>query len=76
MTQKGTHTWDLIVQYHRCPKCSRIFESREDYQYRLGRYEKDLECPNCHYMYTLTKEKRPSFGPLIGEPQPKEIEWG
>lgn len=75
MPQKGNHTWDLIVQYHRCPKCGLIIESRNDYEYRLGKYEKDLECPRCKHLFTETKQRKPSFGPLIGEPQPKEVDW-
>jgi|EndMetStandDraft_5_1072996.scaffolds.fasta_scaffold109861_2 uncharacterized C2H2 Zn-finger protein len=75
MTQKGTHTWDLIVQYHRCPKCGYIFESREDYQNRLGLYQKDLQCPRCNNIYTITKDRKPTFGPLTGEPQPIEVDW-
>jgi len=58
--QKGSHTWEIILYYHRCPKCGFIFESREDYQYRLGLYQKDLECPKCHHQYTVTKNA--SFG--------------
>jgi rubredoxin len=74
--QKGEHTWDMIIQYHRCPKCGHIIESREDFEYRLGGiYQKDLECPNCKNLFTLTKPRKPSFGPLIGDPQPTEMEW-
>lgn len=75
MTQKGEHTWDLIVHYHRCPKCGNIIESREDYQYRLGVYYKDLECNRCHEQFTTTKKVKPTFGPLIGEAQSIEVTW-
>lgn len=75
MTQKGTHTWDLYVAYHRCPHCGYIMESRENFKYRLRKYTKDLECPRCHYLFTLIKPSSPSLGPLIGEAQPPEFDW-
>lgn len=64
--KKGSHTWDLHVHYYKCPKCGVILENREDYQYRLGKYEKDLECPQCHHQFTVRKRARPTFGPLFG----------
>lgn len=75
MRQKGTHTFDIFLTYHRCPKCGYIFESREDYQYRMGKYEKDLTCPNCGHFYTLTREGRPSIGPFFGEAPKPEFDW-
>ena len=66
MTQKGLHTWDIIHQYHRCPNCGYIIESRDDYKYLLGKYEKDLECDRCHHQFTLTKHAKPVLGPLLG----------
>lgn len=60
----STHNWDIVIQYHRCPKCGYIIESREDYIYRMGKYVKDLECSRCHHHFTLTKTSRPTFGPL------------
>ena len=75
MTQKGDHTWDLNLRYHRCPKCGFIIESREGFEYRFSKWEKDLECPRCHHRFTDTLQRKPGFGPLIGEPQPVEIDW-
>lgn len=75
MTQKGIHTWDLIVHYHRCPKCGYIIESRKDYLYYQGEYQKQLECGRCHESFSVIKKSKPSFGPLIGEPEPIEMEW-
>lgn len=75
MTQKGTHTWDLNLSYHRCPKCGVIFENREAYEYRFGIYQKELQCPRCQYIYTITKERKPAFGPLTGDPNPSEVDW-
>jgi uncharacterized C2H2 Zn-finger protein len=75
MSQRGTHTWDLVIEYIRCPECGFIIENREKYQYRLGKYQKDLECPRCHHRFTITKNVKPKFGPLIGEAQPVEMDW-
>ncbi len=75
MTQKGTHTWDLILQYHRCPKCGYIIESREDYLYRLGKYVKDVECSQCHEQFSLIKPVKPHFGPLLGDDEVVEWDW-
>lgn len=75
MREKGTHTWDLYLTYHRCPNCGFIFESREDYVYRMGKYQKDLICPRCHHSYTLTKGQRPLIGPVFGEPPKPEFDW-
>lgn len=75
MTQKGTHTWDLIIHYHRCPQCGLIIESRDDYRYRLGQWIKDMTCGRCGNEFRLTKNSKPTFGPLIGTPQPPEVDW-
>jgi PHP family Zn ribbon phosphoesterase len=75
MTQKGPHTWDLYLHYHRCPKCGNIIESREDYENRFGKYVKDLTCSRCHHRFTLEKTVKPTFGPFTGDPQPAEFEW-
>lgn len=75
MSQKGAHTWDMVIDYHRCPVCGWILENRENYQYRLGHYQKDLECDKCHHFFTVTKVTHPRFGPLIGDSQPVEVDW-
>lgn len=75
MTQKGPHTWDIIIQYHQCPKCGYINESREDYEYRLGKYQKDIRCERCGNNFTLTKRARPSMGPFFGEGDHAEVDW-
>lgn len=76
MTQKGTHTWDLILHYHSCPECGKILESRQDYIYRNGTYQKKIICDRCGHSFTVTKPTHPTFGPLIGEPQHPEMDWG
>lgn len=75
MTQKGEHTWDLFIEYHRCPECGNIIESREGYTYRLGARYKDVVCSRCNHQFTVKKEEILTFGPLIGDPQPPEVDW-
>jgi len=75
MPQKGEHTWDLIIHYHRCPECGFIIESRSDYIYSSGESIKDLECDRCHHSFQAKKEIPPSFAPLMGDPQPVEMDW-
>lgn len=75
MTQKGEHTWDIVIRYHRCPKCGYIMENREDYHYRLGKYQKDLVCNRCGTAFTETKKARHTFGPLFGEGDHPEFTW-
>lgn len=75
MTQRGPHTWDLVIQYHKCPSCGYIMESREGYRYRLGEYLKDLECPRCHKAFTIKKNIEITVGPIFGEGKPCEMEW-
>lgn len=75
MTRKGPHTWDLVLQYHRCPKCGYIIESREGFRHRLGSWMKEVQCDRCKHSFELKKDRKPSFGPLIGDPQPIEMDW-
>ncbi len=76
MGLQGEHTWDIVIQYHRCPECGWIIESREGYAYVLGQYQKQVDCDRCHHRFTMILPLQPSFGPLIGNPQPIETEWG
>lgn len=75
MTQRGTHTWDLVLDYHRCPKCGNIVESRDKYQYQAGKYQKEIECDRCHHLFIAVKPTKLTFGPLIGDPEPPEMDW-
>jgi uncharacterized C2H2 Zn-finger protein len=75
MSQRGRHTWDILIMYHRCPKCGFVFENREAYQYVLGKYLKQLRCPRCGKEYTLEENRRAAIGPLFGEAPPPEVEW-
>jgi uncharacterized C2H2 Zn-finger protein len=65
--QHGNHTWDIIIDYFRCPKCGYIIESREKYEYRLGLYQKELICNRCDQHFTVTKQMKNTFGPLLGD---------
>ena len=64
-----------LVHYHRCPECGYIMESRRDYDNRFGKYMKDLICRRCHHQFTLMRNEKKTFGPLIGTPQPVEFDW-
>ena len=63
--EKGSHTWDIFLYYHACPKCGKVFENRENYEYCLGKYQKELECCRCRYRFTETKMTRHTFGSLF-----------
>lgn len=73
--QKGTHTWDLYVHYHSCPECGAIIESRDDYEYQLGKYIKHLDCHRCGHSFTETKPSGKQIGPIFGEPPKPEFDW-
>ena len=75
MTQKGSHTWDLVLRYHLCPKCKRIIESRKDYTYSSGKYVKDLNCTHCGHEFTLIQTRKSQSFPLFGSEQPIEWDW-
>ncbi|MCB1111717.1 MAG: hypothetical protein H7A37_05945 [Chlamydiales bacterium] len=76
MREKGTHTWDLVIQYHRCPECDYVFDNRQQYRYQLGHYIKDVECPRCHHEFRLEKNRKPVVGPFFGNGAPPEMDWG
>lgn len=76
MSRKGSHTWEMFLFYHRCPECGYVFESRKPFEEIMGKMEKKEHCPRCLKSFKIFKEREPSFGPLIGDPQPVETEWG
>lgn len=59
LREKGSHTWDLVVRYHRCPQCGVIIESRTDYVYQLGHYVKQVDCQRCGHKFTDTRRVKP-----------------
>ena len=70
-----THTWEIYVRYHLCPKCSQIIESREDYHYRLGEQVKTMTCPHCYHTWTEKKKTEEPLGPIFGKPPKPEFFW-
>ena len=64
---RATHTYKVVQQYHRCQDCGHIFESRQDFQYCMGEYVKQLECPCCKHSFQEVKGARKALGPLLGE---------
>lgn len=75
MTQKGEHTWDLVVDYHRCPKCGFINESRVEYQRGKDSLTKDITCGRCGEKFTVSKKITKKFGPIFGNATPPEFTW-
>ncbi len=64
--REGCHTWDLTIDYHRCPKCHSIKENRKRYERRHGKWQVEVACSKCDHIYTVTKNERQTFGPLTG----------
>lgn len=75
MTQKGEHTWDLVIDYRRCPTCGFIIEDRQIFHYEMGVWIKEVFCQRCRKEFSIIDNQRPTFGPLIGRPEPPEITW-
>jgi len=64
MGQKGSHTWTIVVDYHRCPECGCINESRKEFRYELGKYLKEVSCDRCQTEFEVDKPYKPTFGPI------------
>jgi uncharacterized C2H2 Zn-finger protein len=75
MEKIGDHTWKLYIHYEKCPACGYIYESRQDYTYRMGKWVVELICPQCGKEYSLEKIST-RLGPIFGEGSKPEIEWG
>lgn len=43
----GDHTWEIIIEYLRCPHCGLIIENRD--------LNKTVECPRCKNHFTLSE---------------------
>lgn len=75
MTQKGEHTWDLVIDYQRCPNCGFINEDRQSFHYRMGSWVKEIICGKCAHEFTVQDVRKLTLGPLLGMPQPPEVTW-
>ena len=77
MPQKGTHTLDLVVMYHRCPKCDFIFESRKPFHVENGKYLKEETCPRCQHIFEDQVKPDSPLGALLhlGAPTKPEFTW-
>lgn len=71
MTQRGSHTWDIIIDYHLCPKCQCIVEDRQNYILNSGQYVKEVKCPSCAHPFSVTKAKKSSWALFSGS----DTEW-
>jgi hypothetical protein len=63
--KNGTHTYDIVIDYHKCEKCGNIIESRKGYVYQLGKYIKEVQCDRCSHTMTLERPHPVSFAPLF-----------
>lgn len=75
MTQKGNHTWDIILDYHLCPNCKRIVENRQDYMLSSGQYVKEIKCPYCDHQFSCFKEKKARWSLFSGSDDAPEWDW-
>ncbi len=75
MTQKGTHTWDIVISYHRCPECGYIFENRDNWQAMKKISQKNLQCPRCKKEFIDKKPLRNNSLPFFGEPEKADFDW-
>lgn len=64
VTSHGPHTWPIVHDYHKCPNCGIIAESRIPYEYRLGEYQKEVHCGKCKKDFTVARHVKPALGPL------------
>lgn len=57
MIKKGNHTWDIIIDYVKCPHCHYITENRQSYVKRGKEYVKECMCPRCKQSFTVKRQK-------------------
>lgn len=75
MTQRGSHTWDMVIDYHLCPNCKRIIESRQNYLYTSGRCVKEIQCPYCEHAFSVSKDKKAHWSLFSGSDEVPEWDW-
>jgi hypothetical protein len=67
MTQKGSHTWDITIDYHLCPKCKHIVEDRQEYILNV----KEVKCSFCGHLFSVFRAKKSSWSLFSGS----DAEW-
>lgn len=61
--QLDNHTCPLVWEYHTCPKCKKITESRQAYKrFDDGSYRKKVACKKCHETFEVSKILKPLLG--------------
>lgn len=75
MSTSGDHTWERYLHYHCCPSCRYVFENRSDYVMEQKQETKKLNCPRCQQAFTVVRQRNLARAPLLGRPQPPEIDW-
>lgn len=76
MSEKGSHTWDIIIDYHRCPNCEFINESRKKYHILQGKQQKEIDCQRCHHRFVVIKKGAvPKIRPIFSNADSYEIDW-
>ncbi len=75
MTQKGSHTWDLVIDYHVCPTCKRIIEDRQNYIRVSKRLAKEIKCPYCEHVFSAIKESKPQWALFSGNDEIPDWDW-
>lgn len=70
-----THTYPLHLSYRKCPSCKHIIECRKDFQYKMGRYEREITCPRCKHSFNDVEKGPEPLGPLFGEAPKPEFDW-
>ena len=73
--QKKIHTWEIILEYIKCPNCGSIIEDRQMYKDFFGKPYKEMHCSRCQHKWIIEKKKGSRFGPLFGDPSPITTEW-
>lgn len=75
MVQKGSHTWELVWQYHLCPHCQHIIESRCDYTLNNNQLVKEITCPYCYQNFIEEKPLKRRSRSLFKSHEPVEWDW-
>lgn len=63
--KQGNHTWEIIIDYVKCPHCGYILENRKKYEKQSGEYVRDFTCPCCKESFTITRQRPPNWPALL-----------